>query len=254
MSSILLPLSRFRFHDALITAPVELTWRGRLLRVLDACVDGIYGSMHPDTLVVGNDVLVSLTTALHMAESGIDVLISPDSLDLESWPNPHYAANHLAIFSTWAEEMSGLLAQRFGSKFEGASIASAIAALCEACKLTGRVTILDGAALQSDCGHCRGNPGRHLLFPLKPEARQQAGLHPFWKIIVARLPSMKFNHRELELVTAGRVIFTSHPSRFLKPEDPTCTRVGQARASQHLAVDEDGRLNDLRSALSLRTH
>lgn len=86
MSRNQLSLRRFRFHDALITSPVELSWRGRLLRVIDACFDGIYGSLHPEVLVVGNDVLVSLALALHLAECGFEVLISPDNLDIESWP------------------------------------------------------------------------------------------------------------------------------------------------------------------------
>ncbi|MDG3677852.1 hypothetical protein L5C90_00400 [Pseudomonas aeruginosa] len=251
MSRNQLSLRRFRFHDALITSPVELSWRGRLLRVIDACFDGIYGSLHPEVLVVGNDVLVSLALALHLAECGIEVLISPDNLDIESWPNPHYSANNLAIFSTWTDEMAEVLGSRFGKGFEVASIASAIGALCEGCKQTGRVSIIKDTALQSDRGFCRGAPGKHLLFPLRPDIRQQAGLHPFWKVITARLPSIQFNHRELEFVSTGLVVLTSHPSRFLHPEASTCSRVGQARVSV-TDVSEKGRHNDLRTALALR--
>ena len=108
---------------------MELSWRGRLLRVIDACFDGIYGSLHPEVLVVGNDVLVSLALALHLAECGFEVLISPDNLDIESWPNPHYSANNLAIFSTWTDEMAEVLGSRFGNGFKVGSIASAIGAL-----------------------------------------------------------------------------------------------------------------------------
>ncbi|MCT7339920.1 hypothetical protein P4193_01970 [Pseudomonas aeruginosa] len=222
-----------------------------MLRVIDACFDGIYGSLHPEVLVVGNDVLVSLALALHLAECGFEVLISPDNLDIESWPNPHYSANNLAIFSTWTDEMAEVLGSRFGNGFKVGSIASAIGALCEGCKQTGRVSIIKDTALQSDRGFCRGAPGKHLLFPLRPEIRQQAGLHPFWKVITTRLPSIQFNHRELEFVSTRLVVLTSHPSRFLHPEASTCSRVGQARVSV-TDVSEKGRHNDLRTALALR--
>lgn len=253
MRSSHLPLRRFQFRDALITAPVSLSITGIVLRMLDACLDGIYGSLRPDVLIVGNDPLVALCCALHHAEEGKMVLLAPDTLDTKSWPNPDYAANALAIFNTWDELLGLEVARQFPELRAPSSLPACLSALSSACVRTGRVRLVEGASLQTSHGFIRGAGDREVLFPLRPGVRDSTGLNPAWKYISRRLDRIIFNHRELEFISAGSVVLTSHPSSFVSASTKAFCRVGQARISKPEVVDALARVDDLRSAKSAGT-
>lgn len=253
MSSVHLPLRRLQFRDALITAPVSLTRTGVVLRVLDAFVDGIYGSLRPDSIVMGNDPLVGVCVALSLARQGKKVVIIPDTLDAKSWPNPDYAKNAVAIFNSWDEAIAEEVRSHFGSVPAGVSMAECLSLLCNACMATGRVTLIDGATFQTSHGHVRGEPGREVLFPVPPGARDAAGINPAWKYLSRRLHRTIINHDEIEFISTPSVVLTSHPSSFVDSRGSAFNRVGQARFNKPEVIDSDGRIDDLRSALSRGT-
>ena len=249
MSSVHLPLRRLQFRDALITAPVSLTLTGVVLRVLDAFVDGIYGSLRPDTIVMGNDPLVGICAALSLADQGQQVVVLPDTLDAKSWPNPDYGENAVAIFNSWDEAIAEEVRSHFPSLPSGVSMAECLSLLCSACMATGRVTLIDGATFQTSHGHIRGEPGREVLFPVRPGERDAAGINPGWKYLSRRLHRTIINHDEIEFISARSVVLTSHPSSFVDSSGSAYTRVGQARLNKPEVVDSDGRIDDLRSVL-----
>lgn len=250
MSSVHLPLRRLQFRDALITAPVSLTRTGVVLRVLDAFLDGIYGSLRPDTIVMGNDPLVGICAALYLADQGKKVVITPDTLDSKSWPNPDYAKKAVAIFNSWDNAIAEEVRSHFPSVPAGVSMAECLSLLCSACKATGRVTLIDGATFQTSHGHIRGESGREVLFPVRPEQRDIAGINPAWKYLSRRLHRTIINHDEIEFISARSVVLTSHPSSFVDSSGSAFKHVGQARINKADVVDSDSRIDDLRSALS----
>ncbi|SBW84204.1 hypothetical protein PVE_R2G0175 [Pseudomonas veronii 1YdBTEX2] len=253
MSSVHLPLRRLQFRDALITAPVSLTRIGVVLRVLDAFLDGIYGSLRPDIIVMGNDPLVGICAALSLADQGKKVVIAPDTLDAKSWPNPDYAKNAFAIFNSWDETIAEEVRSHFPSVPAGVSMAECLSVLCRACKATGRVTLIEGATFQTSHGHIRGEAGREVLFPIRPDQRDAAGINPAWKYLSRRLHRTIINHDEIEFISTRSVLLTSHPSSFVDSSGSAYKRVGQARINKPEVVDNDGRIDDLRSALSKGT-
>ncbi|MBM5458986.1 hypothetical protein H8F21_15570 [Pseudomonas sp. P66] len=197
---------------------------------------------------MGNDPLVALCIALERAMRGERVAIAPDTLDTGSWPKPDYAQNALAIFNCWDEAMAREVAKQFPSLPLVASLPECLTALSKACMATGRVTLIDGTTFQTSHGYIRGDRNREVLFPLRPGQRDTAGLNPAWKFLSRRLNRTLFNHRELEFVSAGAVVLTSHPSSFVDSSGTAYTRVGQARVEKPEVVDASARVDDLRSA------
>nr|QDQ70334.1 hypothetical protein pJBCL41_00511 [Pseudomonas sp.] len=242
------PLRRLQFRDALITAPVTLTRTGVVLRVLDAFMDGIYGSLRPDLVVMGNDPLLSLCVALRRAMCGESVLIAPDTLDPRSWPKPDYAQNALAIFNCWDEVIAREVVRQFPALPLPASMPECLTSLSQACRETRRVRMIDGTAFQTSRGYVRGDRRREVLFPIEPGRRDSAGLNPTWKFLARRLDRMYFNHRELEFISAGAVVLTSHPSYFVDATSTAYSFVGQARQDKPEFVDALARVDDLKSA------
>lgn len=219
--------------------------------MLDAFMDGIYGSLRPDTLIIGNDPLVGLCSALHQASLGERVVLAPDTLDTKSWPNPDYAGNALAIFNTWENSLGLEVAKQFPGLPAPQSLAECLSILSRACRDTGRVMLIEDAAFQSSHGYIRGDRHREVLFPIRPDDRDIAGLNPAWKYLARRLNRTAFNHRELEFISAGRVVLTSHASSFIDASGGAYTRVGQARDQKPEVVDAKARVDDLRSVTSV---
>lgn len=245
-------LGRFRFRDALISAPSDFGVLKVGLRVADAVLDGIYGSVKCEAVVLGDDTIVSLCAALQLAHDGHEVLIAPDALDVASWPSETYSANSCAIYNQWHPEVGELLGTVLPDVKPGAGISQVLTSLFLACNATKRVSLLKGSFLQSSGGHVRGIRDGEILFPVHPDKRDKAPINPLWTMAQRLMNTVEFNHRELEFVETRKVVLTSHPPKYMAAEGKHFITLGQARSEKPELADAAGRLNDIHTAFNLR--
>lgn len=245
-------LRRFQFRDALITAPAGIGLGSVALRVLDTAIDGIYGSIKTDALVIGDDVLVSLCAALHLARSGRSVLLSPDTLGMASWPKPDYGQNCCAIYNHWDVSVAKALATHIDPIEPEHGFMKAFMTLVSECASTKKIALLDASTLQSSHGHIRGTKRAEILFPVLCELPDSAPLNPLWKIVRRLINTVTFNRQELEFVEARKVFLTTHPSQHITTDSAHIHFVGQARSEKLDLADESWRLDDIQTAFSLR--
>lgn len=243
-------LKKLQIMDAYKTAPADMGLVPLLLRLGNTLLDSLYGSERFDTVVVGDDPLVSLCVAVHLLRKGERVLIAPDSLDQAAWPEPEWGLRMGAIHGHY----DNLLAQELSKHLEGFTsedgLHKALSCLINECCRSRQVSILADDYLQSSHGVVKGARGQLIFFPVQACAGHSPYLNPLWRLAKRKITNLAFNRIEIEFIQAGGMVFTTPVSAFVDPE--IGAPVGQARAEKTISLDDGGRADDVRSAFKYR--
>lgn len=250
MSPSPVKIKRFQFADAIATSPPGESGIRTFARCCASAVD-LYGSIRPDAVIVGDDVLVSLCAALQLARQGHSSIIVPDRLGKEHWKSLSDAEQFDIEAATWNREVEAIIADRFFGRVSAGSFARTITALASACKQSGRVQILSGARLQSDASTCRGEVGRHILFPVSNAQSQFQAVSPLWAVVERSIPRICFGYNVVEFVSTNKVILSSHASPLVDPGAVAGVPVGQSRARRCDDDESMARRNDIQSVFTL---
>lgn len=250
MSPSSVKIKRFRFADAIATSPPGESGIRTFARCCASVVD-LYGSIRPDAVIVGDDILVSLCAALQLALQGHSSVIVPDKLSKAHWLSQDAAEQFDLETTSWNREVEAIIADRFFGRISAGSFGRTISALAAACKRSGLVQILSGGQLQSDAATCRGEAGRHILFPVSTSHPKCEGLSPLWALVERTVPRVCFGYRVVEFVTTKKVILTSCASPLIDPTSVKAVFVGQMRANRSDDDECMARRNDIQSVFTL---
>lgn len=250
MSASPVKIKRFQFADAIATSPPGESGIRTFARCCASVVD-LYGSIRPDAVVVGDDILVSLCAALQLALQGHSTLIVPDRLNIEQWHSQADAEQFDIETTSWNREVEAIISDRFFGRISAGSFGRTVSALAAACKRSGLVQILSGGQLQTDSATCRGEIGRHILFPVSASQSECEGLSPLWALVERSVPRVCFGYRVVEFVTTKKVILTSYASPLINPITVSGVFVGQTRPNRGDDDESMARRNDIQSVFTL---
>jgi len=243
-------LKKLQLMDAYITAPADMGLGRLLLRLGNTLLDSLYGSERFDTVVVGDDPLVSLCVAVHLLRKGERVLIAPDSLDQAAWPEPEWGLRMGAIHGHFDNPLAQELSKHLAGFTPEDGLHKALSCLINECYQSGRVSILAEDYLQSSHGVVKGVRGQLIFFPLQTCVGHSPSLNPLWRLAKRKITNLTFNRIEIEFIQAGGMVFTTPVSVYVDPK--IGTPVGQARVDKTIPLDDGGRADDVRSAFKYR--
>lgn len=219
-------LKKFQLLDAYRTAPVKMGLPKLLARLAGTFLDSLYGKEAFDFVVVGDDPLVSLSIAVTQARLGCRVLLAPDSIGRNDWPTKDWGYAFANATNYFDDEVGAVLSSHIDNYSSDDGYMKALSALIAECAESGFVSILRHDYLQSSHGVIKGAEGL-IFFPVASGYEHCPLTNPLWRMCRERIPTLEFQHMEIEYVIAETLLLTTPASRFIDPA--LGTRVGLAR-------------------------
>lgn len=225
-------LKKYQFRDAYRTAPAGMGQFALIKRVLGTLGDSRYGKELFDTVIVGDDPIISLCLANYLARCGQRVLISPDSLGTGDWPDSDWGYQLARMTNEYTRPVAELLASQVTGLSADDSYMKALSMLIKQCARSSQISMLVGESLQSSVGKIKGCEDL-IFFPLHRNQQHLPVLNPLWRLAKEKISQVLFNHDEIEFVQARSLYITTPTSKYIDPA--LGLKVGLARedASEH---------------------
>ena len=240
-------LRGFQFKSAFLTAPQGMSKLKIAARMASTLFDGKYGSLEFDSIIFGDDPLVTLCLAVNQIKANKRVLIAPDSLTKEHWPTDEWSNQMHANQADFESPIGIVLGGNLGLKSPICSLKGALSHLLHLCEASKKVSIIAGDYLQSSEGIVKGCKTHKIFFPLQAGTAHEPSLNPLWKLALKQLPNVCFSRKEIEFVSAITVFYTTPVSPYVDP----AIGLPIGNAIQNLNPNTERlRVDEVRSALN----